>query len=74
MLTNDVVSFEQLGPDLLQPRTMACTHFPGSPFPTDPFGKLLFHEKKSILATGTTPFLPFRSFGRGYNSVIIAVI
>ena len=27
--------------------------------------KLLFREKKSVLATGTTPFPPFCSFGRG---------
>ena len=40
----------------------------------DPVGKLLFHKEKSILVTGTAPFPPFCSFGRGYNSVIIAMI
>ena len=40
----------------------------------DPVGKLLFREEKSILVTGTAPFLPFCSFGQGYNSVIIAMI
>ena len=40
----------------------------------DPVGNLLFREKKSILVTGTAPFPPPCSFGRGYNSVIIAIL
>ena len=43
-------------------------------FCIDPVGKLLFREKKSILVTGTAPFPPLCSFGRGYNSVIIASV
>ena len=40
----------------------------------DPVGKLLFREKKSKLVTGTATFPPLCSFGRGYNSVNIAVV
>ena len=37
----------------------------------DGVGKLLFREKKSILVTGTALFPLLRSFGLGYDSVII---
>ena len=40
----------------------------------DPVGKLLFRAEKSILVTGTAPLTPFCLFGRGYSSVIIAMI
>ena len=39
----------------------------------DLVGKLLFREKKSILVTGTVHFPTLCSFGRGCNSVIIAI-
>ena len=42
--------------------------------PIDPVGKLLFLEKISVLVTGTSPFQPSCSLGRGYNSVNIVMI
>ena len=53
--------------------TIRTTVVPITP-PIDPVGNLLFCEKKSILVTGSAPFPPLRSFGRGYNSVNIVVI